>query len=68
MTTEEVNCFFCKHWIPPMKQGDGDVCAAYPDGIPFLIVSGEWQHDRPLPDDHGIQFEQASEEQLKERV
>ncbi|MCX6998069.1 MAG: hypothetical protein NTV49_13545 [Kiritimatiellaeota bacterium] len=65
-----MNCCFCKHWIPPTKQGDGDVCAAYPDGngIPFLIVAGEWQHDHPLPGDHGIQFEQASEEQLKERA
>ena len=43
-------------------------CAAFPDGIPLPILSGEVAHDRPLPGDHGIRFEpiERDEETLEQ--
>jgi hypothetical protein len=46
-------CFKCKHWDP---YGFG--CAAFPDGIPDEITSGENLHNSPLPDqNNSIIFE-----------
>ena len=45
-------CVECKHRIT------GLTCAAYPGGIPQMILIGAEQHRTPLPGDHGIQFEQ----------
>jgi hypothetical protein len=48
-------CALCKHFA------DGDPlvrrCAAFPDGIPLPIWTGEDNHRSPYPGDHGIQFE-----------
>ena len=46
-------CVECKHRIT------GLTCAAYPGGIPQMILIGAEQHRTPLPGDHGIQFEQV---------
>jgi len=35
---------------------DGLSCAAFPDGIPSEILTGEEQHEEPYPGDQGIQF------------
>ena len=32
-------------------------CAAFPEGIPFPILSGGLAHIEPLPNDNGIQYE-----------
>ncbi len=42
-------------------------CAAYPAGIPLPIIGGDLAHDRPLPGDHGIQFEPLTQEELRIR-
>jgi hypothetical protein len=47
-----VSCHNCRHLAP----GGALRCAAYPDGIPLPILSGDVVHDRPLPGDHGVQF------------
>jgi hypothetical protein len=44
-------CHTCTHI---RKQGK---CDAFPDGIPLNILVGNLIHNRPLPGDHGIQFE-----------
>lgn len=33
-------------------------CAAFPDGIPSLILAGRINHIEPIEGDHGIQYEQ----------
>jgi hypothetical protein len=39
----------CERW-------SNGVCAAYPDGIPTEIIMNQWDHRRPKPGDHGLQF------------
>lgn len=49
--TITVQCPICKHYV-----GMG-ICEAYPQAIPKEILLGEHDHAKPLPGDHGIQFE-----------
>ncbi len=46
-------CLWCRHLknIPERR------CAAYPDGVPAAIWSGQRKHDRPVEGDGGIQYE-----------
>ncbi len=48
-------CGKCKHLHLTGKRG----CDAYPDGIPFEILLGEFDHHSRFffEDDHGITFE-----------
>ena len=52
-----LGCLFCRHFDAE-RFGR---CAAYPDGIPLPILAGDVPHDRPLPGDHGIQFESVDD-------
>jgi hypothetical protein len=52
-TPDEVYFPLCNRCI---HRKDGLTCEAYPEGIPIEIVSGELDHHKPLPGDHGIQF------------
>ena len=36
---------------------DNNACDAYPDGIPWEIITSGHDHALPYPGDHGIQFE-----------
>jgi hypothetical protein len=56
-------CDVCRHFDPRGLPR----CAAYPDGIPLPILGGDIAHDRPLPGDHGIQFEPLSVEEIRAR-
>ena len=47
----EVQCAVCRH------RRDNKTCRAFPSGIPKEILSGEHDHRKPYPGDHGIQFE-----------
>ena len=42
---KDTSCWGCKHFN---KQKFG-TCKAFPEGIPFIINSGEFNHDKPLP-------------------
>lgn len=45
-------CHSCKHW----KKGTL-TCKAYPDGIPVGFFTGEYDHTKTYPGDHGILYE-----------
>ena len=54
---QELGCLACRHW-------DGAAaCKAFPllqGGIPIEIASGQYDHRKPHPGDHGIRFEPAN--------
>ena len=61
MTYPSPICLECKHF--DQESFDGMFCAAFPEGIPELIMSGLNDHSKPLPDqDSGIVFEQIKAE------
>jgi hypothetical protein len=45
-------CIFCAH-----KSDEGAFCAAFPDGIPKVILTNGFDHRRPYPGDNGIRYE-----------
>lgn len=49
-------CDICKHVYE-----NGYECDAYPDGIPVVILGGDFDHSEPYPEDNGIQFEEIGE-------
>jgi len=57
-------CFDCKH-LTRLPTGDlppGPLrCTAFPREIPQDIQLAEFDHRKPHPGDHGIQFEPAAQ-------
>lgn len=47
-------CKDCKH----VHEG-GETCEAFPDGIPIVIQTGEFDHHEHYPGDDGVTFEEA---------
>jgi hypothetical protein len=60
----ESDCHLCRHLAP----GGTMTCVAFPDGIPWEIQSGEFDHRQPHPDDHGIRYEPISRKELLARA
>lgn len=54
-----IQCAGCKHYRRQLK------CAAFPDGIPPKVMTGERSHLKPIKGDNGIQWEPADEEARK---
>lgn len=46
-------CSTCKHRSKTVP----GICLAFPDGIPFEILSGKNDHSTPVNGDHGIRYE-----------
>jgi hypothetical protein len=46
-------CVYCDLFEPGP---DGPACAAFPDGIPWEILQGEWDHREPFEGDGDITF------------
>lgn len=51
-----MQCYECKHYSKNNR------CLAFPDGIPFAILSGDVSHTKPYKGDNGIQFEAVDDE------
>lgn len=45
-------CSLCRH----LDRSGERRCAAFPDSIPLVIWTGQNNHRKPFPGDHGIQF------------
>lgn len=56
-----IPCIFCKHF----NRDDTEQlsCMAYPNGIPASIQKLEIIHNKPLPNDNGIQYEALNDSQ-----
>lgn len=50
-------CFNCTRFLGVNDEG-APYCAAFPDGIPRQILTGEADHRDPFPGDGGIRFDE----------
>lgn len=46
------------------EPGRGDVCKAFPKGIPDAIRTNAVSHKKPYPGDHGLQFKAREKESV----
>lgn len=58
------NCWTCRR----LARRGGMVCAAFPDGIPWEIQAGEWDHANPHPRDRGIRYEPLQPDDFRTRA
>lgn len=54
------HCWSCRH-LDRTSDAAAPTCKAFPEGIPIQIQFGSVLHDDPLPGDHGIQYEPATD-------
>jgi len=67
MARPMVQCGACIHYLSPLDRDDpqpgddetaaGQICAAFPGGIPELIWANLADHRLPFPGDNGIVWE-----------
>jgi len=57
-------CEACAHLIK-IRTPQTSTCRAFPQGIPYPIIAGEWDHSRAgFPCDHGLRFKPYKKEYL----
>lgn len=49
-------CMNCIHRIDSI-QDTRPVCLAFPDGIPEVILTGDFDHTKPYAGDHGFRYQ-----------
>jgi hypothetical protein len=49
-------CAECKH-LQPNRPGVPIHCAAFPAGIPDVILDGDFDHRQPYEGDNGVRYE-----------
>lgn len=54
-----LQCLTCKHMHATGAANGQSACDAFPDGIPFVIQTGDVDHSKPYPGDHGILYAPA---------
>lgn len=55
VATPITQCDVCRHFLGGLDK-PRPTCEAYPGGIPTAIRTGQVDHRRPQPGDHGIQW------------
>jgi len=62
-------CALCKHLTISGKTEAGHyICDAFPEGIPWKIADGDFDHRKPYPGDNGIQFEAKNATELSDWI
>jgi hypothetical protein len=61
MIATEPICLRCTHFDRTNK--NGLTCAAFPMGIPVMIVTSVDDHRKPYPGDNGILFDPIEDDQ-----
>ena len=51
-----IQCAKCRHY---RMQDGGLKCTAVPEGIPPVVLTGEFDHTEEYPGDNGIRYEPA---------
>lgn len=50
-------CASCRH----LRSIKDQTCEAFPEGIPFVVLTGQHKHQIAIPGDQGIQYEKMEE-------
>lgn len=50
-------CSNCVNLSNAVNKEGRPVCMAFPDGIPEEIITGDADHSKPYPGDHGFQYD-----------
>jgi hypothetical protein len=58
------DCVSCRH----LRGFEPPVCAAFPQGIPAAVASGELSHRAPIAGDNGLRFDEMTEDEISDAM